>query len=263
MGDKELLAPAGPQGTALPLELRLPLQHQEHLEPAVDTEGAPMGLPAQLHLIHIEAGGLLRRDQPLPPGLFRPGGGAEPVPGQQLLPGQAVKMEAVQQAVHAGGAIHALHRQAGTVRADVLRPQGDVHRLLQLGHQGIAPHGVGRARRDEVHLPRTDGDLVQAVQQGRRVLPLDQPPEIRRRDAGPEPQPDARPRTGVQHVPRLILPGGQAEILPRPRPVRMGLEQQAVPGVEQLEQKAQAGPPARGVSLPQPGRRVFRQAVPQ
>ena len=94
MGDKELLAPAGPQRTALPLELRLPLQHQEHLEPVVDTEGAPMGLPAQLHLIHIEAGGLLRRDQPLPPGLLRPGGGAEPVPGQQLLPGQAVKMEA-------------------------------------------------------------------------------------------------------------------------------------------------------------------------
>ena len=104
---------------------------------------------------------------------------------------------------------------------------------------------------------------MQAVQQGRRVLPLDQLPEIRRRDAGPEPQPDARPRTGVQHVPRLILPGGQAEILPRPRPVRMGLEQQAVPGVEQFEQKAQADPPVRGVSLSQPGRRVFRQAVPQ
>lgn len=37
----------------------------------------------------------------------------------------------------------------------------------------------------------------------------------------------------------------------------MGLEQQAVPGVEQFEQKAQADPPVRGVSLSQPGRRVF------
>ena len=258
MGEEELVPLLHRQAAPIPAQLPLPFQNKAHLESGVFHRLLLSGGQAQL--VHVKAAGLPPGDEPSPAAL--PGGSCA-VTFQHLHPGQAIKGKAVHQSIHPGCAVHALLGQHGPVRADILRAQRHIHRLLDLGHQTVAAQSVDGSSRDEIHLPRLQLHTVQALQHTGAVLLFDEGAEMVRRDAGPEAQPDTGARLAVQNIPRLVLPPGQAEVFPRLFPVRMGLDEQPVPGMKQLEQEAQLGAPARGVLLPQPERGILGQAVAQ